>query len=84
MNFIDASALESLEAINLRLKSSGVCLHLAEVKGPVMDRLRRAHFLDELTGRVFLTTYDAFCALTPELAKTTLAEPRRETAKPAA
>jgi SulP family sulfate permease len=84
VNFIDASALESLEAINVRLKSSGVCLHLAEVKGPVMDRLRRAHFLDDLTGRVFLTTYDAFAALSPELARATLSAPRRETAKPAA
>ncbi len=84
VNFIDASALESLEAINVRLKSSGVGLHLAEVKGPVMDRLRRAHFLDELTGRVFLTTYDAFAALSPDLARATLSAPRRETAKPAA
>ncbi|MCP1336939.1 SulP family inorganic anion transporter [Futiania mangrovi] len=84
VNFIDASALESLEAINHRLKDSGVTLHLTEVKGPVMDRLKRAHFLDELSGRVFLTQYDALAALNPELAHTTLAAPRRETAKPPA
>ena len=84
VNFIDASALESLEAINERLKSSGVTLHLAEVKGPVMDRLRRAHFLDDLTGRVFLTTFDAFAALRPEAARETLSRPRAETARSAA
>lgn len=59
VNHIDASALESLEAINHRLKDAGVTLHLSEVKGPVMDRLKRSHFLEELTGDVFLNTYDA-------------------------
>jgi SulP family sulfate permease len=65
VNEIDMSALESLEAINHRLKGLGISLHLSEVKGPVMDRLQRAHFLDELTGRVFLSQYDAMLALTP-------------------
>ncbi len=69
VNFIDASALESLEAVNQRLAASDVALHLSEVKGPVMDRLRRSHFLDQLTGRIFLTQYDAYVALTPALAE---------------
>lgn len=60
INLIDASALESLEAINLRLKDSGVRLHLSEVKGPVMDRLKRSHFLEELTGQVFLSQFEAW------------------------
>ncbi|MDR5905996.1 SulP family inorganic anion transporter [Franzmannia qiaohouensis] len=60
VNLIDASALESLDAINARLKDSDVTLHLAEVKGPVMDQLNRSHFLDEITGRVFLSTYAAW------------------------
>jgi SulP family sulfate permease len=81
VNEIDASALESLEEINRRLKDSGVLLHLSEVKGPVMDRLRRSHFLDELTGRVFLTQYDAIRALRPQLAERTLRAPRQETAR---
>jgi len=29
----------------------------------VMDRLKRSHFLHDLTGRVFLSQYDAWCAL---------------------
>ncbi|MBC7164937.1 MAG: sulfate permease [Roseovarius sp.] len=64
VNEIDLSALESLEAINERLSAAGITLHLSEVKGPVMDRLRRSHFLDELSGRVFLSQYDAWKALT--------------------
>lgn len=63
INDIDLSALESLEAINLRLKEMGVTLHLSEVKGPVMDRLQRGHFLSELTGQVFLSQFEAAQAL---------------------
>jgi SulP family sulfate permease len=59
INEIDLSALESLEAINERLREMGVKLHLSEVKGPVMDRLQRAHFLSDLTGTVFLSQYEA-------------------------
>jgi SulP family sulfate permease len=29
-----------------------------------MERLKRSHFLDDLTGRVFLSQYDAMVALT--------------------
>jgi sulfate permease, SulP family len=68
INEIDLSALESLEAINHRLREMGITLHLSEVKGPVMDRLGRTHFLDDLTGQVFLSQYDAMRAITPALA----------------
>jgi len=60
VNEIDASALESLEAINHRLGDAGVKLHMSEVKGPVMDRLKRSSLLDALSGQVFLSQYDAF------------------------
>jgi len=63
VNAIDASGLESLEAINHRLADSGVRRHLSEVKGPVMDGLKRSHFLDELTGKVFLSQDQAFAEL---------------------
>jgi sulfate permease, SulP family len=67
INEVDMSALESLEAINHRLHEMGVTLHLSEVKGPVMDRLKRSHFLHQLTGQVFLSQYDALRALAPGL-----------------
>ncbi|UWR30799.1 sulfate permease [Sulfitobacter sp. W002] len=63
VNEIDLSALESLEAINTRLRDADIRLHLSEVKGPVMDRLKRSHFLDDLTGEVFLSQHEAVCAL---------------------
>jgi SulP family sulfate permease len=63
INDIDLSALESLETINDRLREMDVKLHLSEVKGPVMDRLKRAHFLAELTGKVFLSQFEATRAL---------------------
>ncbi|MFY9211244.1 MAG: hypothetical protein WAO69_08970, partial [Aestuariivita sp.] len=49
----------SLEMINERLREMGVQLHLSEVKGPVMDRLKEQHFLKDLTGQVFLSQYEA-------------------------
>lgn len=67
INDIDASALESLEAIETRLRDSGIALHLSEVKGPVMDRLDKTHFLKTLSGRVFLTQFQAVHELTPEV-----------------
>ncbi len=63
VNAVDYSALESLEAINHRLRDMGVGLHLSEVKGPVMDRLKRSPLLGALNGRVFLSQYDAWRAL---------------------
>ena len=79
VNTIDASALESLEAINARLRGGGISLHLSEVKGPVMDRLTRSHLPEALSGRIFLTHYEAMAALAPEATRATLTAPRRET-----
>ena len=64
LNDIDASALESLEDLIHSLQGAGVTLHLAEVKGPVMDRLQRTEFLEHLKpGQVFLSTHQAMVAL---------------------
>jgi SulP family sulfate permease len=71
VNTIDASGLESLESINHRLRDGGIRFHLSEVKGPVMDRLKRSHFLEELTGAVHLTQYDAVSSINPDLARRT-------------
>jgi len=63
VNEVDMSALESLEAINDRLHAMGLTLHLSEVKGPVMDRLQRSSFLSALTGKVFLSQWEAVAHL---------------------
>jgi SulP family sulfate permease len=70
VNDIDASALESLEAIDLRLRDAGIAFHLSEVKGPVMDRLDRTDFVRHLSGKVFLTHFQAVSTLTPEILDT--------------
>jgi SulP family sulfate permease len=67
INDIDASALESLEAIGQRLSDAGVRLHLSEVKGPVMDRLQKTDFLSHLNGQVYLSHFQAVSDLAPEM-----------------
>lgn len=59
INMIDASALDSLETIDDRLQSAGITLHLSEIKGPVMDKLIKSSFMEQLSGSVFLTQHQA-------------------------
>ena len=64
INEIDHSALEALEQLAYNLREARIHLHLAEVKGPVMDRLGRSDFFGKLApGRVFLTAEMAVEAL---------------------
>lgn len=60
VNAIDMSAFESIEKINERLGGMDVKLHFSEVKGPVMDRLKRTDMFHHLTGKVFLSQHQAF------------------------
>lgn len=60
VNAIDSTALGMLDELEQRLARSGVQLLLAEVKGPVMDRLQHTPLGQRLKGRVFLSTHDAF------------------------
>ena len=66
VNYIDVSALESLESINHQLENLGIRLHLSEVKGPVMDKLQRTSFLEDLSGQFFFTQYQAVQELNRE------------------
>ncbi len=79
VNEVDYSALESLESINHRLGEMGIGLHLSEVKGPVMDRLKRSHFIDQLNGRIFLSQYDAWTAFASQPVPDDVKEVRVET-----
>ena len=65
VNLIDASALDSLQTIAERLHAAGVQLHLSEVKGPVMDQLRRSDFLQSFGGQVFISQFEALRQLSP-------------------
>lgn len=55
VNEIDLSALEVLSTVNKRLQAMQIGFHLSEVKGPVMDALQLADFLQQLNGEVFLS-----------------------------
>jgi SulP family sulfate permease len=63
VNAIDTSALFGLTELNMLLRHRGIGLHLAEVKGPVMDRLKASDLLDTLNGKIFLSTVMAWDAL---------------------
>lgn len=64
INYIDASALEVLERLEEALANAGVTLHLCEIKGPVMDRLKKSAFIDRLTpDRIYLSTHEAMTKL---------------------
>lgn len=64
VNMIDASALETLGELRDNLRHAGVTLHLAEVKGPVLDQLNRTKFIESLVpGEVFLSTHQAVAKL---------------------
>jgi SulP family sulfate permease len=60
VNRIDATAMEVLADTNRELSSRAIRLHLAEVKGPVQDRLLNSPLWKELSGKVFLSVNDAF------------------------
>lgn len=64
VNHIDQSGLESLQAASRHLARANVRLHLAEVKGPVMDRLRPTRPENWLSGDIHLSTEQAVRHLT--------------------
>jgi sulfate permease, SulP family len=66
VNMMDSSALVSLESLGQRLKSAGITFHLSEVKGPVMDALKRSDFFAHFEGKVFLSQFEAIQSLSPK------------------
>jgi SulP family sulfate permease len=59
VNQVDSTALSMLTDFEASLRSRGVRLELAEVKGPVMDRLSRSPLADVLAGRIHLSLHQA-------------------------
>jgi SulP family sulfate permease len=74
VNSIDASGLESLKSINQRLTEGGILFHLSEVKGPIMDGLKKTQFYQELKDRIHFTHYDAVYSIDPNLASQTMGQ----------
>jgi SulP family sulfate permease len=63
VSHVDTSAMEALRELNAELIHRDVRLHLAEVKGPVMDHLLRSPLPGELSGEIHLSLQRAFVAL---------------------
>jgi SulP family sulfate permease len=66
VNRIDTTAMEVLSDLNQDLSNRGIRLHLAEVKGPVQDRLLHTPLWASLAGRVHLSVNSAFETLAAE------------------
>ncbi|MCY7318099.1 MAG: sulfate permease [Ramlibacter sp.] len=60
VNQIDVTALGVLTQLERSMAARNIELSLAEVKGPVMDRLRPTELGQRMQGRVFLSTHEAF------------------------
>lgn len=60
VNQIDSTALEALTQLQSSLDAKGITFMLAEVKGPVMDRLQPTELGHKLEGMIFLSAHDAF------------------------
>jgi SulP family sulfate permease len=60
VNQVDTTALGVLTQLERSLSARGMTFALAEVKGPVMDRLRTTELGQRLTGKVFVSVYEAF------------------------
>ena len=64
INHIDFSGFETLQHLLNKLRARNIQLHLAEVKGPVMDQLGKTSLLDELSpGQIFFTASEALRTL---------------------
>lgn len=66
INRVDTTAMEFLTDLNHDLLGRRIRLHLAEIKGPVQDRLLRSALWKSLSGQVFLSVNSAFETLASE------------------
>ena len=60
VNNVDLSALDSLKKVISDLKERGITVHLSEVKGPVMDILQHSHFIENLSGNIYVDQFTAY------------------------
>lgn len=60
VNQVDTTALGVLTQLERSLSARGMTFALAEVKGPVMGRLRTTELGQRLTGKVFMSVHEAF------------------------
>lgn len=66
VSHIDLTALEALERLIKQVQEVGITVHLAEVKGPVLDRLQGTQLLNMLAHSPFVSLHVAVQSLTNE------------------
>lgn len=60
VSYIDSTAIDLLKSLIRTYAAKGITIHLAEVKGPVMDKLEKTSFTRELTpGQIFFDANQA-------------------------
>ena len=57
---IDATSIDMLVELNAHLRARGIDFNFSEIKGPVLERLQKSRLLEQLTGKIYLTTHQAF------------------------
>jgi SulP family sulfate permease len=62
---IDLTAVEALQRLHVDLRERGIEMYLAEVRGPVMDRLKETGLPDHLAHEPFLSLHEATRLLAP-------------------
>lgn len=65
VNHIDFTAMQALEELDTALAEQGKTLFLAEIKGPVMDRLQSCAQGQRFRERIFLSAQQAWDAMAP-------------------
>ncbi|MFI3123437.1 MAG: sulfate permease [Methylococcales bacterium] len=65
---IDMTALEALEQLNRSLKTIGITLNFAEIKGFLLDKLHRSDLFTHLNGQLFFDTDEAITKLNSSVA----------------
>ncbi|MES2633745.1 MAG: sulfate permease [Pseudomonadota bacterium] len=56
---VDLTAVEALQRLHAELRARGIEMHLAEVRGPVMDRLKHTSLPGQLANAPFLSLHEA-------------------------
>ncbi len=63
VNQIDATALEMLDQLEKSLAARDIQLYFAEIKGPIMDRLKNTSLGRRMKNKIFLSAHAAFLHL---------------------
>jgi SulP family sulfate permease len=62
VNQLDSTALAMLSDMQKELAARHITLQFAEIKGPVLDRLRSTPLGETMRDQIFLSTHEAFVA----------------------